>query len=199
MRSALLMLWMALGLLLPVPAGAQAFGRDDIITEPTWQRFSVCYDNGCSSLAVVSLTEAQWEQVKATLVPVSWTPAEEREHLRNAIALLETFAGQATGTWKDKGGTFNFRSDGQMDCVDESINTTLYLTMFQRYNLLHHHRVADRAVRGWFIFGWPHETAVIREIGSKALWAVDSWFLDNGQPPYVLPLEVWKAGWTPEH
>jgi hypothetical protein len=198
MRSALLMPWVALGLLLPAPANADMFERDDIITNPTWQRFSVCYDNGCRSLAIVSLSEAQWELVKAALLPAAESAADEREHLREAIALMEKFAGEATGTWKDKGGTFNFGSDGQMDCIDESTNTTLYLTLFQRYDLLHHHRVVDRATRGWFIFGWPHATAVIREIAGTARWAVDSWFLDNGEPPYVLPLEVWRAGWRPQ-
>ncbi len=51
-----------------------------------------------------------------------------------------------------------------MDCIDESINTTLYLTMFQKFGLLREHQVEDRATRGWFIGGWPHTTAVISEI-----------------------------------
>ena len=90
-----------------------------------------------------------------------------------------------------------------MDCIDESINTTLYLAMFQKFGLMRLHQVEDRATRGWFIGGWPHTTAVIgetavpRERGSDRLWAVDSWFLDNGQPPFILPLETWKAGWEP--
>lgn len=107
-----------------------------------------------------------------------------------------------TGTWRDKGGTFN-GGEGQMDCIDESINTTLYLTMLQKFGLMRLHRVEDRATRGWFLAGWPHTTAVISEIamnrenGTYRLWAVDSWFLDNGEPPFILPLETWKAGWEP--
>lgn len=188
---------MSLGLLLPLPASADVFVRDDIISDPTWQRFSVCYDNGCSSLDYLGLTPQRWEQLRALFFPLAETAAEERERVRAAIALMEAFVGKATGTWQDKGGTFNFGITGQMDCIDESINTSLYLTMFHKYGMLRHHQVHDRATRGWFFFGWPHTTAVIREHARNALWAVDSWFLDNGEPPFILPLGVWKKGWDP--
>lgn len=191
------LLWLLFGLLLPLHARADVFPRDDIITDPTWERFSVCYDNGCRSLAYVSLTPQQREQVRAVFFPLANTAAEERQHIRAGIALMEKFAGDATGTWRDKGGTFNFGSTGQMDCIDESTNTSLYLTLFYKYGMLRYHRVIDRATRGWFIFGWPHTTAVIHEDARNADWAVDSWFLDNGEPPFILPLDVWKSGWKP--
>jgi hypothetical protein len=197
-RSNFLVLWMSFWLLLPLRASADTFVRDDIVTDPTWQRFSVCYDNGCRSLDYVSLTQQQWEQLRALFFPLAETAAEERERIRAAIALMEQFVGKATGTWQDKGGTFNFGRTGQMDCIDESINTSLYVTMFYKYGMLRHHRIHDRATRGWFLFGWPHTTAVIREEARNALWAVDSWFLDNGEPPFILPLDTWKKGWKPK-
>ena len=197
MQTSRLAPWMLFGLLLPLHARAHIFPRDDIITDPTWQRFSVCYDGGCHSLAYVSLTQRQWKQVRAIFFPLAETAVEERRHIRAGIALMEKFAGDATGTWRDKGGTFNFGSTGQMDCTDESINTTLYLTMFYKYGMLRFHHVADRATRGWFIFGWPHTTAVVHEDARNEDWAVDSWFLDNGEPPFILPLDEWKKGWRP--
>jgi hypothetical protein len=190
-------LWIVFGWFLPLHAGADVFPRDDILTDPTWNRYTVCYAHGCNSLGYVSLSEEQWGQVRDILLPLSDTAAEERQRIRAAIALMEKFSGIATGTLRDKGGTFNFGIDGQMDCIDESVNTSLYLTMFHRYGMLRHHRVVDRATRGWFLFGWPHTTAVIRENARNARWAVDSWFLDNGEPPFILPLEVWKRGWKP--
>ena len=193
-RAALAML---LGLLLPPASLADVFPREDIITAPTWQRFSVCYDHGCSSLAVVALSEAQWEELRVLLLPLSASAAEERRRIAAGIALMEQYVGDAIGTSRDKGGTFNFGQEGQMDCIDESVNTTLYLTLFVRYGLMTHHQVANRATRGWFLFGWPHTTAVIRETAGKSLWAVDSWFLDNGEPPAILPLKRWKSGWKP--
>lgn len=198
MRFTFLAPWVCCGLLLlPPHASADVFVRDDIITDPEWQRFSVCHDNGCSSLSYVSLTRQQWDQLRALFFPPAETAAEERERVRAAIALMEKFVGAATGTWRDLGGTFNFGRSGQMDCIDESINTSLYLTLFYKYGMLRHHRVDDRVTRGWFVFGWPHTTAVMREDARNVLWAVDSWFLDNGEPPFILPLEAWKKGWKP--
>lgn len=183
-------------------ASADVFVRDDIIVDPAPDLLSVCHGNGCKYLSHVSLTPRQWQEIRVQFLPLSRNTEEERQRLRKAIAILEIFVGDHTGTWRDKGGTFN-GGEGQMDCIDESINTTLYLAMFQKFGLMRLHQVEDRATRGWFIGGWPHTTAVIgetavpRERGSDRLWAVDSWFLDNGQPPFILPLETWKAGWEP--
>ncbi len=181
---------------------ADVLVRDDIIVDPVPNQMSVCHGNGCLDLSYVSLTPEQWQELRGLFHPLARSAEEERERLRRAIALMEKFSGAATGTWMDKGGTFN-GGGGQMDCIDESINTTLYMTVFLKYGLMREHRIEDRVTRGWFLGGWPHttavirETAVLREKGSSGLWAVDSWFLDNGEPPFILPLETWKSGWEP--
>lgn len=186
-----------LGLLVAcTSAWADVFVRDDIIIDPEPGRFTVCHGNGCVSLAHLSLTEEQWQEIRRLFDPLPNDAEEERERLRGAIALMERFVGTATGTWRDRGGTFN-GGEGQMDCIDESINTTLYLTMFRKHGLMRYHAVEDRATRGWFLFGWPHTSAVVSERGNGKLWAVDAWFLDNGEPPFILPLESWKSGWKP--
>ena len=188
---------LVLGLLfLCISSRADVFVRDDIISDPAPGQATVCHGNGCVSLAHVSLEPEQWQELRDLFQPLARNAEEERERLRRAIALMEKFTGAVIGTWRDKGGTFN-GGEGQMDCIDESINTTLYLTMFQKYGLMREHRIDDRATRGWFIGGWPHTTAVLREEGSNRLWAVDSWFLDNGEPPFILRLETWKSGWEP--
>jgi hypothetical protein len=86
---------------------------------------------------------------------------------------------------------------GQQDCIDESVNTSLYLTLLESVGLMRFHTEEDRATRGHFILGYPHTTAVIREIKSGNLYAVDSWFYDNGMPPVIIPIETWKDGWEP--
>jgi len=195
MRITIFLCW---SLLAAGAVRADAFVRDDIINDPTPQRFSVCHDHGCLNLAYASLEPAQWEKVKTLFQPAPKTASEERQRLGQAIALLETFAGELTGTANDKGANLRGLGEpGQMDCIDESINTSLYLTLLQKQGLMRLHRVEDRATRGWLLFGWPHTAAVIQEIASSALWAVDSWFLDNGQPPFILPLDQWRDGWTP--
>lgn len=178
-------------------AHADVFVREDIITEPDPTQFNICYDHGCASLAWVKLDAEQWQRMRSVFAePADAAPAE-REQIRTAIALFEAIVGAITGTAKDKGETFaGFGLVGQMDCIDESINTTIYLRMLQKYGLLRWHEVADRATR-WSLFTWPHTTAVIEEHAGGRKWAVDSWFLDNGEAPFVLPLDLWRAGWKP--
>lgn len=188
---------LALGLLVLCSLSrADVFVRDDINIAPVPNLLTVCHGNGCLNLSYVTLTPDQWQEVRQVFHPLARSAEEERVRLRSAIAMMEKIVGANTGTSMDKGGTFN-GGGGQMDCIDESINTTLYLTMFQKYGLMREHRIDDRATRGWFIGGWPHTTAVLREEGSNRLWAVDSWFLDNGEPPFILRLETWKSGWEP--
>jgi len=176
---------------------ADTFVREDIIVEPEPGNFNICFDNGCASLAWVKLNAEQWQRLRAVFSKPADTPAEERGQIRVAVALFETIVGAMTGTASDKGGNWKgFGLPGQMDCIDESINTTVYLRMLQKYGLLRWHSVADRSTR-WSLFTWPHTTAVIEEGASRRRWAVDSWFLDNGEPPFVLPLETWKDGWKP--
>jgi len=176
---------------------ADVFVREDIITDPDPAQFNICYDHGCANLGWVKLSAEQWQRLRSEFAPPAATPSEERGQIRTAVALFETIVGAMTGTASDKGGNWRgFGLPGQMDCIDESTNTTIYLRMLQKYGLLRWHSVADRATR-WSLFSWPHTTAVIEERASRRLWAVDSWFLDNGEPPFVLPLEIWRDGWKP--
>ena len=176
---------------------ADVFVREDIITDPDPARFTICYDHGCASLARVRLDAEQWQRVRALFPAPAQTPLEERERIRSAVALLETTVGAMTGTAADKGGNWvGLGLGGQMDCIDESTNTTIYLRMLQKDGLLGWHRAEDRVTR-WSLFQWPHTTAVIEERANQRRWAVDSWFLDNGEPPFVLPLDTWRAGWKP--
>lgn len=124
---------------------------------------------------------------------------QERERIREAIALLEYLVGPLAGTAQDKGGDLpGLGLPREMDCIDEATNTTLYLVMLKNQGLLKFHEVEDRSSRGFLAGGWPHATAVIRETADGNLFAVDSWFLDNGMMPFIVPLEVWKSGWKPD-
>lgn len=186
---------------LPLISSAATFVRDDIILNPTPERFSVCHGYSCAHLSQVGLKPAQWAEIRAAFHPRAESAAVERKQIRSAIAGMERFVGEITGTSADKGR--NEPNDvgihARMDCIDESTNTTLYLTMFKRQGLIHHHEVKDRVKRGLFPFRWPHYTAVIQERADASVWAVDSWYLDNGKPPYIVPLSQWRSwGWSPD-
>ncbi len=168
------------------------------IAHPEPGAFSICYGHTCRHFAMLGLDDVEWDEVKRLFDPYAGTPAGEREAIRAAIALLENIVGKKTGTAADRGENMaGLGQDGQMDCVDEATNTTVYLTMLQKEKLLRWHLVDYRTSRGITSLEVPHFTAVIREFENNRRYAVDSWFLDNGEPPFILPLDEWKSGWRP--
>jgi len=191
---------LACGAFPPATANAQALfdRRPVVIGDPDPQRFSVCWSHSCSTVATVALPPEAWERVRAVFREPSTTPADERGRIGAAIALLETLVGQMTGTWRDYGGDLRgFARPGQMDCVDEANNSTTYLKMLAADGLLTWHTVGEILKRGNILFGMPHATAVITDTATNEQWAVDSWFLDNGKPPYIVPYRMWNDGWNP--
>jgi hypothetical protein len=157
------------------------------------QIFYSCTDYHCDVVRMVTLSSQQWQRVR-DLFATHQSPAEERENIRRAIALLENAVGQITGTWRDlAGNAAGAGQPGQLDCISESINTTTYLQLLADDGLLKWHSVEQRRVRHPLIFN-THWTAVIVDRSNAAAFAVDSWHLDNGQPPYIQPLNDWLSG-----
>ncbi|MGQ0659104.1 MAG: hypothetical protein ACT4NU_13635 [Chromatiales bacterium] len=174
----------------------------DFIDLPTPTRFSICHGNTCAERATLSLAAEEWAQVRALFSPPSPAPAEERVAIAAAVGLLERLVGAKTGTAADLAmGVPGFGKPGQLDCIDEATNTTVYLTLLYNDGLLRWHTVGGRATRGPFtglLTGWPHSTSVIRDNESRTEYAVDSWFGASGEPPYVVPIGLWWRGWRPE-
>lgn len=170
----------------------------DAAPPPGPGRFSVCHNHGCAYNDTIGLTPEEWRQVRAAFSPPATDAPQERRQIARAIGLMERLVGARTGTENDKGGTFPgaFRS-GQMDCIDEASNTTTYLRLMRADGLMRRHAVEAPATRGYFLFGWPHTTAVVRDAATGERFAVDSWFFDNGVEPAVVPLEQWRGGWSP--
>ena len=173
--------------------------RNNYVTRPTFANFSVCYGNTCRFIAGLGFSQEEWNRIRAMFGAAAAAPAAEREHIRTAVAELEKITGARIGTSADRGENLNgLGLDGQMDCVDESTNTTAYLTMMQLDNLLRWHTVEPRTSRGVGSLQAPHFTAVIRDKSDDMRYAVDSWFLDNGEPPFIVPLPLWEKGWRPQ-
>lgn len=161
----------------------------------------ICFDHGCTAVRPVAIDDGQWRQLVSELTPPSPDAATERHRIRGAIARFEQIVGRLAGTAGDRAGNLAGLASpgGQMDCVDESSNTTTYLTLLEQHGLLRWHRVEARVRRGYLLFGgWPHYAALIVDHQSGRRWVVDSWFHDNGQPPEVIELGAWEAGWTPQ-
>ena len=173
--------------------------REGVIREPAPGRFSVCFNHSCETIVTRSVSSQEWQRITAPLQTPAGVAADERAAIARGIALMEQTVGETTGTSGDKGGNLaGFGEQGQMDCIDESNNTTTYLKMLQQEGLLTFHEVRDRSTRFGLFAGMPHTTAVIRDIATRQDYAVDSWFFDNGDLPVIMPLEEWAAGWSPD-
>ena len=174
----------------------------EFVAHPEPSRFSICYGNTCAKRATVSLSSEEWRQVRLLFAPAAPVAAQERAAIAHAVALLEQIVGTKTGTHQDLPMDVpGFGKPGQLDCIDEATNTTVYLTLLYNDALLRWHTVGGRATRGPFtglVTSWPHSTSVVRDISSGEQYAVDSWFLANGEPPYIVPMSVWWSGWRPD-
>lgn len=192
----------AAALATPALAAAPFFDhavQPELIEVPTPAAFTVCAAHGCARRSLVALAGLSWEPIHRVFTPPPRDAAEERARVARAIGLLERLVGPLTDTADDRAGDLNgFAASGsQMDCVDESTNTTTYLRMLEGDGLLAFHRAGEPQGRGWFVTGFPHWSGSLIERASGQVWIVDSWFHDNGREPEVLPLAQWQAGWQP--
>ena len=162
--------------------------------------FMLCHGYSCTHKSKTGFTDAEWAQVAGIFKSApAKTAEEERSKIGQALARMEQISGAKTGTGDDdKEAVAIKRNIYQLDCIDETINTTHYVGFLQEAGLLKFHEITDPTHRGYIIDGkWPHNTAVIRESESSALWAVDTFYRANGEEPYIVPRADWLAGWKP--
>ncbi len=170
---------------------------------PSLEHFNMCWGGGCATVSSVSISVAEWQQVADIFTQHSNSltanaAEQERNHIALATGILETIVGIKTGTSEDKAGTFdNSAYPGQLDCNDEATNSTTYMRLLQQAGFIKLHAIEDTRTRSFFFNGWPHSTAVIREIKTGERYAVDSWFYDNGHPATIVPFALWKSGYKP--
>ena len=161
-------------------------------------QFTICHGFGCTFHSEVTFGDMDWAQVMAIFDPPARDPDGERRQIGQAVVVFEQLVGRKTGTDTDKGGLTHSVGGNptQLDCIDETTNTTIYLTLLHARGVLRWHRAGQAASRGFFLDGrWHHETAVLLELASGAEFAIDSWFEDNGKPPLIVPLEQWQWSW----
>ena len=153
--------------------------------------FMHCYDFGCKSTLEIRYDQAQWRRIK-NLFNRSFSMEEEKQAIRKAIAMMEGYSGAISGTYRDKGGNYpGYDIIKQLDCIDESTNTYQYLSALDELELLRWHSVAPKQRR--IIWFFTHWTATIVEKESGHQYAVDSWYQDNGEMPYLQPMDDWKS------
>lgn len=200
------MRWMIFSLLLLTSCSGQyssdyrpALNQKNI-NEPEPQYFQHCHGYGCQYKTEIRLSEKDWKEISKVMKKAKDAPAE-RQNIKIAIALFEQKVGAIAGTSTDVHGTFVELGRDQLDCSDESLNTTMYLVIMDKKGLLKFHTPGAPDGRVPIIHAglWPHRTATMIEKDSGRVYAVDSWFWDNGEPAEIVPLDKWKAGWKPEN
>lgn len=168
----------ARGLELPAPA--------------TLDAVPVCYNYGCREMQTISLSKEEWSEIAGWLTPAPANAAAERQAIRHAIGWMEVVVGRHTPTHRDLAGVPKRGAEwpGQLDCIDEAVNTTTYLRLLESEGLLRYHRVL-KPINRYAVFD-QHWAGHIQEIETGQRYVVDSWFLDNGYLPDVLTAEQWK-------
>lgn len=163
------------------------------------ERVPVCYGYGCLVQVDIVYGETQLAQLGATLASAA-DAGSERAILAEVMGQLYRWGGEQSPIHNDRGGNFaDEHGPGKMDCIDHSTSTTRLLQVLERRGYLRWHHVLAPDVRH-FLWLFPvHWSAVIEENGEQpaARFAVDSWFVDNGQPAVILPLHDWKKGAGP--
>lgn len=158
---------------------------------------TICYNYGCAVTATVNIDGNDYIQLNRLFTEID-TAAQERESIRLAMGYMNQIAGAQTPIFNDKGGNSENEDgvNGRMDCIDHSRTTSAYLRFIEVQGWLEFHRVLEPIHRAPLLLN-DHWSARIEETASGEQFAVDTWFLDNGEPALIFPVREWLKGAAP--
>lgn len=162
---------------------------------PAGTRIIACHGYGCARRKAISVDGSWLGRAGALLRAGRASPEAERQALAKVVSTYTAYLASAIGGRPDVPGSPARMSGvhGQMDCLDETANTTSLLLVLQDQGLLNYHQVERPESRGFFLDGrYPHFSAVIAEKNGGREWAVDPWRRAPGQRPEILPLVQWR-------
>ncbi|MFC4172131.1 hypothetical protein ACFOYU_08680 [Microvirga sp. GCM10011540] len=174
---------------------AQAWFGEQGYVPPAQTRIIACHGYGCARRMALVVDAALLTRARGALRGARTSPEAERKAIGDVVRSYTAYLARQFGGRPDLPGSPPQMSGvhGQMDCLDESANTTSLLLVLQDQGLLVHHRVQRPQSRGFFIDGrYPHTTAVIGERKTGREWAVDPWGMAPGQRPDILPIAAWR-------
>ena len=150
----------------------------------------VCIDYNCDKRATVELQTDEWRVILQPFDPAATNAQQERQQIRESIALFEQVVGKHTPNHKDQAKNQGEDEIGQLDCIAESTNAQHYLQWLARKEKLKWHQVDERVKRSPFIFD-VHWGVKITEQATQNEYIVDSWYGANGDMPDIEPLSQW--------
>lgn len=156
--------------------------------------FVMCHGYNCTSRTYAGFTSKQWESIKRIFRSKSKASGIERQKIAQSIALMEKYTSRRIGTERDQAKAPIFKeSDYELDCIDETVNTSKFLEFLQEAELLKHHKVGRPAYRGiGSNFMYPHNTATIVENDTGVIYVVDSYVYANAVKPDIRLLDDWR-------
>lgn len=163
---------------------------------------TICFNYSCIQQVDVRFDERDLQPLAQRFAAIAGAE-EERGAVADAVGYLYRIAGKHTPISNDRAGNLlDAGVHGRMDCIDHSRTTTGFLQLMQARGWLRHHVVAEPARRTRFIF--QHYSAVLEARTSDDAaaeeaegFAIDSWFVEHGEPAVVLPLADWQRGEGP--
>ena len=166
----------------------------------------VCFNYGCATEDKVVFRDSRLVWAREMLAAAN-SSARERELLALVVGQFHGWAAEQTPVGNDRAGNYaDGGMPGQMDCIDHSTTTTRFLRMIEERGWLRFHRVLEPVRRSRFIF--QHFSAAIEDLGDgisvvrtddeMRTWVVDSWYADNGKPPWIAPLDQWERDYGPD-
>jgi hypothetical protein len=165
------------------------------VSPPTTSQIVVCHDFGCQGRTVLAVTAGDRQQLAGIMAAGRASAQAERAAIAQAGAWFDRRIARAAGTVNHvarANAAYVFRSEGQLDCIDTSRNTTTLLLLLDMLHLLHHHSVEAPRARGFLFDGKaPHATAVLLERATGKRWSVDAWTRAYGQKPEIMALDRW--------
>jgi hypothetical protein len=173
----------------------ESWFREEGYVSPVSDRIIGCHGYGCEHRTEIAVQPSWFGKVAAVMRQGRSSPEAERKALREAVRIYTAYLARRFGGKPDvpKSPASLSGKIGQMDCLDETANTTSLLLVLKHNGLLVHHQVERPQSRGFFLDGrYPHYTAVIVDSRSRIAWAVDPWARMPGQKPDLLPLEEWQ-------
>ena len=157
--------------------------------------YVMCHGYGCTHRTYSGFTSKQWKNVRAIFEAPYDTAQDERVRIAKAIGLMEKYSGALIGTHNDLPKAPIFKtSNYELDCIDETVNTSKYLKFMDDDNLFKYHMLGRPAYRGIGVsLMYPHNTATIVEKKSKQTYVVDSYIYANGVQPDIRKVGDWLS------
>ena len=177
--------WLSIALLAALPAVAAAA-----------EGLPLCYHYGCDRQQRIEVDDSALIWFRQRLDDAA-DAAAERAALQDIVLSYYQRAAREAPIASDRGGNHEDAANvGRMDCLDHSHNVLVLLQLLATKGWLRHHRLLGQVHRAPLLFN-HHAAVAVHDVTSAQDWVIDSWFRDFGAPPVVVPLAIWKEGFSP--